>query len=273
MPPLSPQQQENLPKLKQLRQGTGTVSVWRNVGNFGGTQMACGMGFLSDYFKDHFVALPTTLYRSGELCGGCVRLWCVDSVCQDALVRNASFMVTDSCKDCTGNSLLVSERGFTNLTGININISPTLQIAWTFESCAPLISGAQCLSRAVDLLLARGHGGSASGFAVSASNALPDTPACLSLAAGGIRMLASKNNGPTFLSCNFSNLRQLLKTVTIGGIPFTRTAYGAWELNSPGRDIAIPKTGAELVLTSVDGQRISKRLRTLGSQDLGINFN
>ncbi|PRW57741.1 Expansin 1 [Chlorella sorokiniana] len=230
MPPLSPQQQENLPKLKQLRQGTGTGSVWRNVGNFGGTQMACGMGFLSDYFKDHFVALPTTLYRSGELCGGCVRLWCVDSVCQDALVRNASFMVTDSCKDCTGNSLLVSERGFTNLTGVNINISPTLQIAWTFESCAPLISG-------------------------------------------GIRMLASKNNGPTFLSCNFSNLRQLLKTVTIGGIPFTRTAYGAWELNSPGRDIAIPKTGAELVLTSVDGQRISKRLRTLGSQDLGINFN
>ena len=47
MPPLSPQQQENLPKLQQLRQGIGTVSVWRDVGNFGGTQMACGMGFLS----------------------------------------------------------------------------------------------------------------------------------------------------------------------------------------------------------------------------------
>lgn len=47
MPPLSPQQQENAPKLKQLRLGTGTVSVWRDVGNFGGTQMACGMGYLS----------------------------------------------------------------------------------------------------------------------------------------------------------------------------------------------------------------------------------
>jgi len=46
-----------------------------------------------DYFKDHFVSLPTTLYRSGELCGACVRMWCVDSVCTDALVRNASFMV------------------------------------------------------------------------------------------------------------------------------------------------------------------------------------
>ncbi len=48
---------------------------------------------------------------------------------------------------------------------------------------------------------------------------------------------------------------------------------GAWELNSPGRDIAIPQSGAEIVLTSVDGQRISKRLRSLGSQDLGINFS
>ncbi|KAI7835850.1 hypothetical protein COHA_010247 [Chlorella ohadii] len=245
MPPLSPQQQENAPKLKQLRLGTGTVSVWRNVGNFGGTQMACGMGYLSDYFKDHFVALPTALYRSGELCGACVRMWCVDSVCTDALVRNASFMVTDSCKECTGINILVSERGFANLTGVNINISPMLQIAWTFESCAPLIQGAR--SAAADKVVRLGW--------------------------GGIRMLASKNNGPTFLSYNFSNLRQLLRAVTIGGIPFTRTAYGAWELNSPGRDIAIPQSGAEIVLTSVDGQRISKRLRSLGSQDLGINFS
>lgn len=47
MPQLTPQQQENLPKLKQLRQGIGTVSVQRDVGNFGGTKMACGMGYLS----------------------------------------------------------------------------------------------------------------------------------------------------------------------------------------------------------------------------------
>lgn len=134
-------------------------------------------------------------------------------------------------------------------------------------------------------------------------------------------MLASKNNNPTFLSFNFSNLKQLLRGVTVGGVPFTRTAYGerrlhaaawgsgcapsrclffailsktctplpntrfqpptpaptppstgAWELNSPGRDITIPNAGAEIVLTSVDGQRISRRLRSLGSQDLGINF-
>ncbi len=36
--------------------------------------------------------------------------------------------VTDSCKECAGNNILVSERGFANLTGVNINISPVLQV-------------------------------------------------------------------------------------------------------------------------------------------------
>ena len=58
MPQLTPQQQENLPKLKQLRQGTGTVSVWRNLGNFGGTKMACGMGYLSGGWGGAGPAVP-----------------------------------------------------------------------------------------------------------------------------------------------------------------------------------------------------------------------
>lgn len=138
-------------------------------------------------------------------------------------------------------------------------------------------------------------------------------------------LLTQAAHSPFPAPCTCSNLRQLLRSVTIGGIPFTRTAYGeaagacrnacaadaehsmallaqrhlqaphicsmqplkrcarpaihlpaihagTWELNSPGRNIAIPQTGAEIVLTSVDGQRISKRLRSLGSQDLGTNF-
>lgn len=47
---------------------------------------------------------------------------------------------------------------------------------------------------------------------------------------------------------------------------------GAWELSSPGRNIQIPQTGAQLELVSVDGQRLTKRLPSLMSQDLGINF-
>ena len=68
-----------------------------------------------------------------------------------------------------------------------------------------------------------------------------------------------------------ATLARVVKPQTSCAIP--RCPAGAWELNSPGRDIAIPQSGAEIVLTSVDGQRISKRLRSLGSQDLGINFS
>ncbi|KAI3434688.1 hypothetical protein D9Q98_002751 [Chlorella vulgaris] len=135
LPPLSAQQQANLPRLQQLRQGLGTVGVRRNVGNFDGADMACGMGYLSNYFAAFFAGLPDALFQNGRLCGTCVRVWCVDSICLDPLVRNATFMVTDRCTDCKGDDLLVSARGFANLTGIDINISPTLRIAWALESC------------------------------------------------------------------------------------------------------------------------------------------
>ena len=29
--------------------------------------------------------IPSELYRKGELCGACVRMWCVDSICENAL--------------------------------------------------------------------------------------------------------------------------------------------------------------------------------------------
>lgn len=51
-------------------------------------------------------------------------------------------------------------------------------------------------------------------------------------------MLGSPNNGATFLSYNFSNLRQLLRSVSIGGLPFTRTAYGR-----RGRILPLPEGG------------------------------
>lgn len=89
--------------------------------------------------------------------------------------------VTDACQDCKRNDLVMSSKGMTGLSGgVNINNNPTLQvrrhsthehsgaaavpavlqkrcmqeqcwpkccppaatqIAWAFESCAPLISG------------------------------------------------------------------------------------------------------------------------------------
>lgn len=225
---LSPQQQANLPRLRQLRQGLATVSVRRNVGNFDGVEMACGMGYLSDYFAANFAGLPEAVFQGGAACGACIRIWCVDSVCLDPLIRNASFMVADSCLDCQGQDLLVSAPGFANLTDVDINISPKLQVAWAFESCAPLIQG-------------------------------------------GIKMLAGSNNSPTFLAFNFSNLRQLLRSVSIGGLDLQRTDYGFWELNSPGQNILLSPP-YRLVLTGASGQTLVKQLQSLQSQDLGINF-
>jgi hypothetical protein len=57
------------------------------------------------------------MYRSGQLCGACVRMVCADSVCKDALLRESLFMITDSCRDCQGSNLVVSAAGFGNLTG------------------------------------------------------------------------------------------------------------------------------------------------------------
>lgn len=68
---------------------------------------------------------------------------------------------------CHGALLLaqVSARGFANLTGIDINISPTLRIAWALESCAPLIQGKLKLAHSVRQLCCRLHPAAAASLA------------------------------------------------------------------------------------------------------------
>jgi hypothetical protein len=51
-------------------------------------------------------------------------------------------MVVDSCQDCSAGNLVASSAGLRSLSGgVNVNANPTLQVAWAFESCAPLITG------------------------------------------------------------------------------------------------------------------------------------
>lgn len=58
-------------------------------------------------------------------------------------MASALFMVADSCAACTGDDIVVSAPGLANLTGgVNIDRNPTLQVAWQYASCAPLIKGA-----------------------------------------------------------------------------------------------------------------------------------
>jgi hypothetical protein len=66
-------------------------------------------------------------------------MWCVDSVCAAPLLRNDTFLVADSCADCQGQSLVASARGMEALSGVDVNNNPSLQVAWEFTSCAPLV--------------------------------------------------------------------------------------------------------------------------------------
>lgn len=57
-----------------------------------------------------------------------------------ALPAPALPQITDSCKECTDNNILVSERGFANLTGVDVNVSPMLQVGLLGWG-----SGARCM--------------------------------------------------------------------------------------------------------------------------------
>lgn len=49
-------------------------------------------------------------------------------------------------------------------------------------------------------------------------------------------MLPSKQNTRFYLGLNFSNLRQLLRAVRLGGTEMKRNG-GLWEINTPGQGI------------------------------------
>ncbi|KAL4441853.1 hypothetical protein ABPG77_003769 [Micractinium sp. CCAP 211/92] len=138
-PPLTQQQQDMVPRLRQLRLGKAIVGVRRPVGSrtkglrmdvgmLGGGSMACGIAYLNDHFQDFWVGLPVPLFHEAELCGACVRMWCVDTVCNDALVKSDLFMITDSCKECGPTDLLASGPGLTNLSGgVSVDLTPKFQ--------------------------------------------------------------------------------------------------------------------------------------------------
>lgn len=63
-PQLTPEQQVAAAALRSspgVRQGTATVHVRQKLGSFEGVQLACGMGYLSTYFVQHFVGEPRGL--------------------------------------------------------------------------------------------------------------------------------------------------------------------------------------------------------------------
>lgn len=85
-------------------------------------------------------------------------------------------------------------------------------------------------------------------------------------------MLPSQNNQADFLGLNFSNIKGLLRSVSIKNLQMNSTSYGYWVISTPGKDIPLRAPYA-LALTSTTGQRLAVSLHSLQAQDLGLNFS
>ena len=129
------------PDLRRQRNAVGTISYRRSLGNYEGKELSCGMGYMNNYFKDHYIGISPALYKNGQLCGLCANVWCSDSICPEALLRQKTFMIAEKCDDCNGNEIVLSLPGYIDLTGVNPDVNPSLQVVWNFTSCAPLIYG------------------------------------------------------------------------------------------------------------------------------------
>jgi len=127
--------------LRRQRNAVGTISYRRSLGNYEGKELSCGMGYMNNYFKDHYIGISPALYKDGQLCGLCANVWCSDSICPEALLKQKTFMIAEKCDDCNGNEIVLSLPGYIDLTGVNPDMNPSLQVVWNFTSCAPLIYG------------------------------------------------------------------------------------------------------------------------------------
>ncbi|KAL6785912.1 hypothetical protein ACKKBG_A00670 [Auxenochlorella protothecoides x Auxenochlorella symbiontica] len=96
--------------------------------------------------------------------------------------------------------------------------------------------------------------------------------ACNSLITGGIRLWPSTQNNQYFIGINFSNLKELLTSVTLSGIAMAYQSYGYWTINTPGTPIPIsaPYT---LQLTAQTGETLSLNIPSIIPLDLGVNFS
>jgi hypothetical protein len=198
-PPLTEQQIETGKALSQMRQGTATI-VYREQGSVtDGQRMNCGLGYMNSHFSNFNVGVSSQLYGKGELCGVCIQLYCVDSVCENPLDLDnyGVFMISDSCTDCALNDLTISTQGMFNVSGgVDYYTTPSLQVAWELIPCTPLIDG-------------------------------------------GIRVLPLRDNSEVMLGLNFSNLKVVLRAVRINGLNMQPTDFGYWVIHTPGERIAV----------------------------------
>lgn len=213
------------------RQGVATVSNNRNIGD--GASMACGLSYLSPHFTKFFIGTSTTLFSKGKSCSYCVRLYCIDTICQDPFLNDATFMITDKCDACKGNDIIISAQGMKNISGVNIDINPSIQVAFIPTSCAEFIQGGIKMVTADEL--------STKYIALNFSNLKEPLE-----------------------SVGLNGLQLFLDPLRYG--------YWVIDQRKSNQDINLrPPYALELI--GVHGQRLSVRIVSLVSQDLDVNFS
>jgi len=139
--PITKEQRSRIDEFKKKRNGLTRISYRRKLSPFDGIEQACGMGYMNTYFTGFNVAVSKSLYRDAHACGFCVRLFCTDSICPQALMKSDVFMITDECADCEPNDLVASISGFTTLTQVDPDINSIVTSAFDIVSCKDFISG------------------------------------------------------------------------------------------------------------------------------------
>lgn len=228
VPALSPEAKAAASNLTGWYLGEETINANRQYTSSTAQSLNCGTGYLNEHFRRYFAAIPTTMWYDGQLCGACVNVTCVDTICPTPFTTYGVFQVVDSCEQCTSNNIVLSASGIGEVTRVNYDNNPSLQVAWTFVSCESYIEG-------------------------------------------GIKMLTYERNSKYFVGLNFSNLKVLLKSVSLSGITMTYESYGYWVIDTPGEviDISPPYT---LRLVSRNGEALAIRIPKLVPLDLGVNF-
>lgn len=228
VPALSPEAKAAAANLTGWYLGEETINANRQYTSSTAQSLNCGTGYLNEHFRRYFAAIPTDMWYDGQLCGACVNVTCVDTICPTPFTTYGVFQVVDSCEQCSSNAIVLSAAGIGEVTRVNYDNNPSLQVAWTFVSCESYIEG-------------------------------------------GIKMLTYERNSKYFVGLNFSNLKVLLKSVSLSGIDMTYESYGYWVIDTPGVviDISPPYT---LRLTSRDGETLAIRIPKLVPLDLGVNF-
>ena len=243
-PPTSPPTSPPPPSFE----GLATISYQRYVNSTQGQNMACGLGYLNEYFTTHYAAISLPLFGTGlDLCGTCISLACIDPLCitshttdtkktatnttTTTSANNMTFIIADSCKECVAKfSLVVAPAGAQELSGLNIDINPSFKVSWRPVPCAPFIQG-------------------------------------------GIKLNPSRQNSPNYVAINLSNFKQPVRAVSINGIVMEPNGSGYFEINSPEKKIPLGRPPYALVLLGVTGERLSTTVPALVPQDLGINFS